>query len=73
MKLLHVSHFLLRLLAVSHCLSRPMELLHVSHFLFHFYEVATYLSQSQMVASCLSYCHGVALFPLLCPLVAGCL
>ena len=30
-ELLHASYYLPWLLAVSHCLSSPMELLHVSH------------------------------------------
>ena len=32
-ELLHVSQYLLMLLAVSHCLSGPIELHHVSHCL----------------------------------------
>ena len=50
MELLHVSHCLLLLLAVSHYLSGTMELLHISLCLLWLLAVS----------HCLSLCHGIA-------------
>ena len=73
MELLHISHFLPWLLAVSHSLTCPMELLHVFHCLLwllafsHCHTQCHVLSachkSSLMVAGCLSLSlrsHGVA-------------
>ena len=59
---LHVSHFLLKLLAVSHCLSGPIELLHVSHCLLWLL----------VISHCLSECLGVTAYLSLSPIVFGC-
>ena len=44
MDLLHVSHILLLLLAVSNSLSSPIELLHVSHCFYLLLAVSHFLS-----------------------------
>ena len=68
MELLHYSHRLPWLLAVSYCLSGPMELLYVSHCLIWLlavsnslssYWVAACLSMSLIVSGCLSLSHSV--------------
>ena len=84
MELLHVSHFLICLIAVSCCLPFPIELqyvfhcllwlLAVYHCLFQFHRVFAYHSQSPIVAGCLSLSlqsHGVAKCVSLSLIVAG--
>ena len=52
--LLHASHCLLLLLAVSHYYSGPIELLHVSHYLLWLLAVSHCLYRYHGVLQCLS-------------------
>ena len=83
MKLLHVFHCLIWLMAVSQCLSRPLELLYfsfsstwllaVSHCLsgpMELLHISHCLLLLLAVSYCLSQCHGVAACLLLSPIIA---
>ena len=54
LELLHVSNCLLWFMAVSHCLSGPMDLQHISHCLYWFLAVSQCLSLAIDFAACLS-------------------